>query len=265
MKLKVLDLFSGIGMFSYGLEKTGLYETVLFCEQNDKCQKVLKKHWPEIYCYSDVTKLTYCRGSFYSEEDEFTKTTEVDVIVGGFPCQDLSLANPKGKGLEGDRSGLWKEYKRLILEVKPRGVIIENVSALLNRGLTTILQDLNSLGYDAEWHCITAKAFGAPHERDRLFVLAYSRSLRIKRLYALQHHEEVRSWRESWKETLQQIYNNPFERSDSYPKPLLCRMDVTGAGRVDRLKQLGNTVYWPIVYKLGQHIYQNINQLNETS
>ena len=98
----------------------------------------------------------------------------VDVVSGGFPCQDISLAG-KGAGIaEGTRSGLWSEYARLIGELRPRYVIVENVAALLGRGLGRVLGDLAALGYDAEWHCIPASAVGAPHIRDRVWVVAYS-------------------------------------------------------------------------------------------
>jgi len=260
MKLKVLDLFSGIGMFSYGLEKTSLYETVAFCEYDKKCRAVLRKYWPDVYCYSDITKLKYSNNSFYSDQDKVVLSTPIDLIVGGFPCQDLSVANRYGKGLEGSRSGLWVDYKRLIQEVKPKGVIVENVSNLLNKGLSTLLKDLDSLGYDAEWHCITAKHLGACHQRDRLFILAYSRSFGRQRFEPLQHIEKVGQGWESWKETLQQIYSDPFRRSCSYPQPLLRRVDVSNTGGMDRLKQLGNTIYWPIVERIGYHMYENINE-----
>jgi hypothetical protein len=245
-KLKVLDLFSGIGMFSYGLEKTGLYETTAFCEWDNKCQQVLKKHWPGRTCYGDISELHLDEGF-------------CDVITGGFPCQDISLAG-HGAGIEGERSGHWKHYKRLISTIKPKGVIIENVSALRDRGLETVLQDLNKIGYDAEWHCITAKYFGAYHERDRIFILAYSQCIGRERFKPLEYLEKVGQGWESCKENLFKIYNNPFGRSDCSPQPLLCGMDVRNPGRVDRLKQVGNTVYWPIVERLGVHLYDNINR-----
>jgi DNA (cytosine-5)-methyltransferase 1 len=96
----------------------------------------------------------------------------VEVICGGFPCQDISVAG-KGAGIEGERSGLWAEYRRIIGEVRPRYVIVENVAALLGRGLGRVLGDLATLGYDAEWHCIPASAVGAPHRRDRIWIVAY--------------------------------------------------------------------------------------------
>jgi DNA (cytosine-5)-methyltransferase 1 len=164
--MKVLDLFSGIGGFSLGLERAGM-ETVAFCEIDKKCHKVLKKHWPDVPIFDDVSTLT--------KEKLDERSITVDVICGGFPCQDLSVAGT-GKGLEGSRSGLWFEYGRIISELRPRYVIVENVSALLNRGLDQVLGQLAQIGYDAEWHCIPASAVGAPHRRDRLWIVAYSNS-----------------------------------------------------------------------------------------
>jgi DNA (cytosine-5)-methyltransferase 1 len=95
-----------------------------------------------------------------------------DVVIGGFPCQDLSFAG-KGAGLTGARSGLWWEFHRLIKEIKPSWVIIENVAALRSRGLDKVLGSLAEIGYDAEWHCVPASAVGAPHQRDRVWIIAY--------------------------------------------------------------------------------------------
>lgn len=249
-------------MFSYGLHKTNLYETVAFCEWDKSCQQVLKKNFPEIYCYSDIKDLSYQDGYLYSEKDEVAGFTNIDVIVGGFPCQDISLAG-KGAGLEGERSGLWKEYARLIGEIKPKGVIIENVSALLRRGLNVVLSDLHTLGYDAEWHCIPASYFGAPHQRDRIWIIAY------RRCQGGEGHDALRLLHESFSEMGGQekwcsqepgisLWDNPFRESSDWPKPLLCGVDVQMPRRVDRIKQLGNTVYWPIVEQLGYHLHDNL-------
>jgi len=160
-KLRVLDLFSGIGGFSLGLERTGGFETVAFCEIDPFCRRVLARHWPNVPCFEDVTKL--------KAED----VGPVDVICGGFPCQDISEANHAGEGLDGKRSGLWFEYARLIGELRPDFAIVENTSALLARGLGRVLGSLAEVGYDAEWHSIPASALGAVHERDRVWILAY--------------------------------------------------------------------------------------------
>lgn len=159
-KLKVLDLFSGIGGFSLGLERTGGFETVAFCEVNPHARKVLEAHWPTVPIHHDVTNMAY----WWYEK--------VDVICGGFPCQDISTAG-KGEGLNGERSRLWWEFKDLIREAKPKYAIIENVAALRSRGLEEVLWSLSTVGYDAEWHCIPASAVGAPHRRDRIWIIAY--------------------------------------------------------------------------------------------
>lgn len=164
--MRLLDLFSGIGGFSLGLERAG-FETVAFCEIDPVCRGLLAHHWPEVPCYDDITTLT--------AERLAADGIVVDAMCGGFPCQDLSFAG-KGAGLAGERSGLWREYARLIRELRPRVVIVENVSALLGRGLGDVLGDLASLGYDAVWECIPASAVGAPHRRDRLWIVAYAGS-----------------------------------------------------------------------------------------
>jgi DNA (cytosine-5)-methyltransferase 1 len=162
--MNVLDLFSGIGGFSIGLERAGM-RTVAFCEANAYARAVLAKHWPGVPCYPDVREL--------SAAQLRADGISVDVICGGFPCQDISTAG-SGAGLDGERSGLWFEYARLIGEIRPRYIVVENVAALLSRGLERVLGSLASLGYDAEWHCIPASAVGAPHRRDRIWIVAYA-------------------------------------------------------------------------------------------
>ena len=157
--LRILDLFSGIGGFSLGLERAGM-QTVAFCEIDKVAQQVLRKHWPNVPIFDDVKTL---KGE---------QLGTIDVICGGFPCQDLSFAG-KGAGLTGARSGLWWEFHRLIKEIKPSWVIIENVAALRSRGLDKVLGSLAEIGYDAEWHCVPASAVGAPHQRDRVWIVAY--------------------------------------------------------------------------------------------
>ena len=168
---KVLDIFSGIGGFSLGLEKAGM-QTIAFCENNKFCQGVLKSHWHDVPVFSDVRDL--CK-------KDLAHLPKIDVIAGGFPCQDISVAG-KQAGIKGERSGLWTEFKRLIDEVKPKYAIIENVANLRSRGLSSVLKDLWEIGYDAEWHCIPASAFGAPHRRDRIWIIAYSTCFSKSRL-----------------------------------------------------------------------------------
>ena len=163
LALNVLGLFSGIGGFELGFERAG-FNIAAMCEIEPYCRAVLKKHWPSVPVYEDVCVLT--------GERLRMDGLIIDVITGGFPCQDISLAG-KGTGLGGARSGLWQEYRRIISEVRPRWVVIENVSALRSRGLDTVLGEIAALGYDAEWHCIPASAVGAPHRRDRVWIIAH--------------------------------------------------------------------------------------------
>lgn len=154
---------------SRGLEATGYFRTDLFCEAATFPVSVLRKHWPGTPIHGDITTL--------SIETLLWHGVEPDVVCGGFPCQDLSVAG-RGVGLSGSRSGLWFEMLRVIDETKPKYAIIENVSALRGRGLDVVLGGLAAIGYDAEWHCIPAAAVGAPHRRDRIWILAYPASER---------------------------------------------------------------------------------------
>lgn len=171
MKLQLLDLFSGIGGFSLGLEATGGFETVAFCEIDPYARAVLGTHWPGVPIYDDVRALT---GDALRRDG-----IAVDAICGGFPCQDLSFAGRRA-GLEGARSGLWSEYARLIGELRPRVVIVENVPGLLSLGMGRVLGYLSALGYDAVWDCVPASAVGAPHRRDRVWVVAHTDHPRLE-------------------------------------------------------------------------------------
>ncbi len=155
--VRIGSLFSGIGGLERGLELAGLGPVEWQCEIDPWCRRVLAKHWPGVRRFRDVSKVV--------------NPPVVDLICGGFPCTNISFAG-KGEGLDGDESGLWWEYARIIREAQPRWVVIENVAALVNRGLDVILWSLAESGYDARWDCIPAAAIGAPHRRDRLFVVA---------------------------------------------------------------------------------------------
>lgn len=169
--MKFGSLFCGIGGFDLGLERAGM-QCAWQVEIDPYAQKVLAKHWPDVRRHADVC-------TFPPKEGDW----QVDVICGGFPCQDISYAG-KGAGLAGARSGLWYEFARIIGDLRPRYVIVENVSALLNRGMGEVLGTLASLGYDAEWHVIPASAVGAPHRRERVWIIAHAHGRQVHRLRA---------------------------------------------------------------------------------
>lgn len=163
--LRTLSLFSGIGGLDLGLERSGAMEPAAFCEIAEYCRKVLSTRWPKVRQYEDVRSLT---------ADALRRDgISVNAICGGFPCQDISYAG-YGAGLSGDRSGLWFEYARLISELGPEVVVVENVSALLDRGMGEVLGTLSDLGFDAEWDTVTACSVGHTHMRRRVFIVAYS-------------------------------------------------------------------------------------------
>lgn len=165
--MRIGSLFAGIGGFDLAAKWAGM-ETAWFSEVDPYASAVLKKHWPDVPNHGDIRNI---KGA---------DVEPIDILCGGFPCQDISVAG-RGAGIEGERSGLWKEYARLIGELRPRYVVAENVSALRSRGLITVLKDLYALGYDAEWHCIPASAVGAPHQRDRVWIIAYAKCARWER------------------------------------------------------------------------------------
>lgn len=227
--MRVLSLFAGIGGFDLGLERAGM-TVVAQCEIDPFCQRVLAKHWPEVPCYDDVRELTAARlvrGGVDS----------IDLICGGFPCQDISLAG-RMSGIGGDKSGLWTEYLRLIEDVGPRFVVIENSPVLRSRGLDQMLGELAALGYDAEWHCIPANALGAPHRRDRVWVIAYPAGFGDRlpegQVCTGRHLSQHGDWWAS--------------------EPQVCRVDDGTAGRVDRVAALGNAVVSQIPEMIGHAI-----------
>ena len=153
------SLFSGIGGLELGLEAAGLGPVVWQAETSPFCRSVLEHHWPDAKRFNSA-----------QEVDEHAEVPTI--ICGGFPCQDVSVAG-SGAGLAGNRSGLWREFARCIRILRPKIVVVENVAALLGRGMGDVLGDLSTLGYDAVWDCIPAAAVGAGHRRDRVFVVAW--------------------------------------------------------------------------------------------
>ena len=202
--MKVLDLFSGLGGFSLGLERTGKYKTVAFCEMDKYCKLVLQKHWKGAKIYNDVKEITKAR--FEADGIEFP-----EVITGGFPCQPFSVAG-KRQGTSDDRH-LWPEMFRIIKEFKPRWVIGENVKGLINleNGMVfeTVCTDLEGEGYEVRAFNIPAAGVGAPHRRERIWIVANSRrTLRQGSSIREKNEDETR------KEDADQ-----HQRSSSSPEP----------------------------------------------
>ena len=162
------SVFSGIGGLDIGLERAGM-KCSWQVEIDSYCQRVLAKHWPDVPKFGDVRMFT---------------PTAVDVVAGGFPCQDVSVAGPK-VGIDGPRSGLWRELHRVIREIRPQVAVVENTAGLLVRGIDRVLGDLAGIGYDAEWGVLSSCRFGAPHMRKRVFVVAYPANKRQGQLRRL--------------------------------------------------------------------------------
>ena len=199
MTLTVGSLFAGIGGLELGLERAGM--TVKWqVEIDEYCRQVLAKHWPDVPRWDDVCT--------FPPEDWTAEQLEVDLICGGWPCQDISTAG-KGAGLEGARSGLFYEVIRLAGILRPRYLLLENVSALLARGLGTVLGELAQVGYDAQWHCIPAASVGAPHRRDRVFILADTNNARQDKREKPTGRAEFRGCRQDVADTDNQRKSQP--------------------------------------------------------
>lgn len=245
-KLRVLDLFSGLGGFSLGLERTGGFETVAFCEIEKFPRRVLAKHWPEVCQYEDVRTLT----RDILDRDGIA----VDVITGGFPCQDISIAG-RGAGLDGERSGLWFEYARIIAEIRPAYVIIENTRALLSRGLVRVLQCLREIGYDAVWHTIPASAVGSIQNRDRVWIIAYPSEDGKQRFFERLDLVAARQGGACRQEDLPEVYRRPFS-GVNWPQPLVCGGRKRFPDWVDRIGACGNAVDPRIPEMIGRAILE---------
>lgn len=223
--MTVGSLFAGIGGIELGLEWTGGFRTVWQVERNPYCLSVLAKHWPNATRFDDV----HCVGAHNLQP--------VDVICGGFPCQDVSLAKQDAEGLDGERSGLWREYARIVRELRPRYVLVENVAALRFRGLGVVLGQLAEIGYDAEWSTVSACAVGAPHPRERVFVLAYPNGERLPR------RENGSGGSESGARAAQQLPGLlPPSAWAHVPEPCLDGVAHGLPGRVERTIAIGNSV-----------------------
>ena len=277
------SLFSGIGGVDLGLESLGI-ETKWQVEIDKYANKILEKRFPDAKRYKDITKLN-------------TKELEwVDVISGGFPCQDISAANPNAEGISGKRSGLWSEMFRIISDLRPRYAFIENVPMLSIRGLDRVLSDLAQIGYDAEWQSLSAKEVGAWHKRERLFIVAYAKCLgwqkratfseKLKRKKTpnqfnnsnkkqfrakaseelsnpneerIQGCKETGNLEESRQETEQFTVRYSEGRDYWAVEPNVGRVANGVSNRVDRLKCLGNAVVPQCARIIGEYLIRGKN------
>ena len=214
-----LDLFSGIGGFSLGLEATGEFETVAFCDYDPFCQKVLRKHWENVPIYGNIKELTY-------EKLKANGINNIDIITGGYPCQPFSVAGNK-KG-EQDPRHLWPEYFRLVQECRPTWVIGENVGGHIKLGLDTVLKDLESEGYSARTFSISASSIGANHKRERVWIVANSNDRLSK-----QSNEEVRTGRNTFDNGNSDMANSSSERLERHRREHELRED-SEEGEVSR-------------------------------
>jgi DNA (cytosine-5)-methyltransferase 1 len=212
--------------------------TVQFVESDPYCRAVLRRHWPDVPCHDDVRTLS--------------EPPPCDLICGGFPCQDISHAG-SGAGIAGERSGLWSSFARLIGQIRPQFVIVENVAALLDRGIETVLGDLARIGYDAEWSVVSACSVGAPHVRRRLFIVAYPDSVYGRpRLW----YTAPRAYR-----TLQALDGETGPRVGwrarmENPSSLYGGSDGLPYG-MERNHAIGNSVVPQIVQKIGEAIMRS--------
>ena len=231
------SLFAGIGGFDLGVERAGC-RIEWQVEIDPWCRKVLAKHWPEVPRYEDV------------KEVGAHNLKPVDWIVGGFPCQDLSAAG-KQKGLSGDRSGLWWQMRRIIGELRPEVVIVENVPNLVNIGIEHVLGSLAEIGYDAEWDIISAQDIGAPHLRKRVWIVAHADSAGFGEQCGTEPMgEELRP-----AERRRSAGRGQFGRNDHWRiEPAVGRVANGIPDRVDRLKGLGNAVVPQIVEWIARRI-----------
>ncbi len=243
--MKVLDLFSGIGGFSVGLERAG-FKTVAFCEIDKYCGLVLKKHWKDIKIYHDVREIT-------KQQLEADGCELPEVITGGFPCQPFSVAG-RQKG-SGDNRYLWPEMFRVIKEFKPRWIIAENVRGIINiqDGVVfeNVCTDLESQGYETQTFIIPAAGVGAPHRRDRVWIVANSRRT-IRGQQSSRNKESIGSG--ASQETKRSADSDSFARSSEREKTMANskRVYVQGQQERSRQEQSRRSGWWDIEPDVGR-------------
>lgn len=223
-KLTVGSLFAGIGGIDLGLERAGM-RVIWQVEKDAFCNRVLGKHWKDVDRHGDIRE--------FNGEDVETP----DVVCGGFPCQPVSSAGKRKA--QGDPRWLWPEFYRVVSEVRPKYVLIENVSGLYHRGLSGIICDLAKIGYNAEWDSLPAAAFGAPHRRDRVFIVAYTTCER-----------------KGYERIISRGGKSPARCSTWNVEPSVGRVADGVPDRVDRLRALGNSVVPQVAEYVGRGIIE---------
>ena len=254
--MRMLDLFSGIGGFALAASWVWKDELdiVGFCEIEEYAQKVLQKNFPEVPIYQDVQEL---KGKDFKN---------IDLITGGFPCQDISIAG-KGAGIEGERSGLWSEMCRIIGEVRPKYAIIENVPMLIDRGLERVLCDLTKIGYDCEWQIIGADDVGAWHRRKRIWIVAYSNRFRKNKQQSRIRSKSIQSIRKNPNTLRQKISNSSSSRrkiglsKERYRKERDIKKFINNSNRQRGRKAKHNWTTEPNVGRVANGIPNRVDRL----
>ena len=235
------SLFAGIGGFDLGFERAGI-KTIWQVEIDEYCRRVLERHFPGSRRFSDVRAVHGAADCYNGHTGPCPDClVHVDIITGGFPCQDVSAAG-KRVGLSGPRSVLWREMRRVLCELRPRYAVIENTPGLFERGFGDVLRDLAEIGFDAEWTVLSACQFGAPHTRERVFILAYPNG-------ATESGERRRERSEENGAKERHIYWKTLE-------PTCLRMAHGVPNRMDRLRGAGNAVVPQIAEWIGRRLVE---------
>lgn len=245
MSVRFVSLFSGIGGLDIGLEKAGMVCAVQV-EIDPFCQKVLQKNFPNAIIEGDIRGVNW------------NAYKEIKVICGGFPCQPVSEAGKRKA--QDDERWLWPEFIRAIRAIRPRYILVENVSGLLNRGMGDVLGSLAECGYDAEWQMLTAQAFGAPHRRERVFIVAYPASLGLEA-----PHIFNRAALQAWTKESRQTYwgDRRLALSDrnelfAFPHAGIVSLVDGVQPRLDEFRAIGNAVVPAISEWIGNQIMEKL-------
>jgi len=252
--LRHLDLCSGIGGFSLGLEATGGVKTVAFCEREAYPQAILKQHWPDVPCYTDVKELTYA-------QLEADGLVPVDLLTAGYPCQSFSTANTKREGTKDPRY-LWPDIFRLVRECRPPMVLFENVEGQIRRGLDEVWSNLEDQDYAVRTFNIPASAVGAPHRRERIWIIGFNS-------VADSESQRIQGLRSSRKQELEPLeypllpccHGQGLNEAHWKTEPEICRVVDGFPTRVDQIKALGNAIVPQIAYLLGVALLNTLREI----